>query len=505
MKRNWKNFSGGFLTLEITIALALMILSISAVILVLFGSQDALVSGGTNAEAFEIGEEAIEAARALARKDFGGVNPIATGTDGIYRTSLSVEPFFSEYFAKKVTARVAWTDERHISHEVSLASVVTDFMNVNGGDTCHSALSGDWTNPRVANAVTDFAQLAGRGGKTFSITDLDAYKGKLYVTAGRTSLSTDPTFFIFNIFDPENPVLLPGGSVDNATTTVNGLSAVAVSGKYAYVANGHTANFGTCKNINGQNGACAQMQIIDTASTPPTISYSFKVPGVTSNGGGTGKSIFYKDGYVYLGLTNTASGPEFIIVDVHNFPFTNPAVLGSYPVGATINAIFVKNNYAYLATASPSASPGALIILDVSDPFQPILVSTPVPGGFGKGKSFALVGDMFYFGRTFDPNKAEFLVFNNPNPTNTPPSLATTTELGESLNGIIVRDYLHFLLTKTEFQIWNATSTAHRMLLIPGVGSTDYQPFFDCEGNTFYVGGNNASDQGSLSVTVSGP
>src|SRR6185295_20334181 len=99
----------------------------------------------------------------------------------------------------------------------------------------------------------------------------------------------------------------------------DGLNAVTVAPSgaktYAYVGNAHDPNFKTCT----QGASCSQMQVIDvSSSTAPSVvsSANFLLPtstapfvwGNSPSGGNdqaVGKSIFYNNGYIYLGLTTT--------------------------------------------------------------------------------------------------------------------------------------------------------------------------------------------------------
>lgn len=500
-------FCMGFLTLELMIALILITLSVTAVILVSFGSQGMLVGAQTSSEALQKAQGMLEGAQQLARTDFDMVNPIATTTDGIYQVSLSVAPYAAnEYFVKKVTAHVAWTDERHTARTTSLTLLVTDYTHAVGGNTCSSALNGKWNPPILTPYPLNPATFGSLPASGYQVSDMNAYQGMLYVAMGSTTNATDPTLLIFDIKNPATPLFK--GALDNAASTKDGFAAVAIAtsstSNYAYLANIHDASWNSC----AQGPACAQLQIVNIANpAAPSLTANIKlatntVPFVNGSGGqAVGKSIFFKDNYVYLGLSKTGTGPELVIIDVHNFPSSPPVVLGSFSVGAAVNAIDVKGDYAYLATASTTAR---LIVLYVKDPLHPVRVYTPIGNGFGNGKALATAGGMLYFGRTFDNSNPELAVFNNKNPSSTAPSLATTTELGVSLDGIIVRDYLRFLLTNTDLQIVNATSSAHTTLALPAVGGT-YPPSFDCEGNTLYVGSSDGSGNGVLSVITPTP
>ncbi len=504
----------GFSTVEMLIAMAILIMIISAVILVSFGSQSLLVDSQTNSEALNKAQELLEEAQAKARKDYKLVNPVAEFVDGIYKKKVDVatQP---DFFTKKVTATVSWTGEGNRNLDVQLSALVTNFENAVGGDTCDSVLSPNadaWENPQIKNSITDFAQLAGVSG-VYPITDVDAYEGKLYVTVGSTDNDTDPTFFIFNVSNPENPVFL--GKIDNADDVQSGLSAVAVDGKYAYVA--------TAREISA-DPAFGQLQIIDISNPlSPTVVYTLNLSGIVGTSGqGIGNSIFYKDGFVYLGLTKVGSGStdgEFNIIDVHNFPTNQPVLADSYTVDNAVNAIYVKGGYAYLATPNSQE----LIVLDVSRP-NDISTGSPIPWGYdasggGNGKSLYLVGDSLYFGRTVPSSGPEFYILNNSDPTNIVANNPTpsTIDIGDSVGGLVVRAGLDsasppilrnlvFLLTRTNFQVWDITNLfaitqwSPTFLNLAGSGSATFEPVLDCEGNYFFVGSNDNGDHGYLSV-----
>jgi hypothetical protein len=314
------------------------------------------------------------------------------------------------------------------------------------------------------------------------------------------------------------------GSIDTNNSSAAGLSGVAlgntvsISGTlhtFAYVANGYGAPFHSCNVAAGAGSAggnCAQMQVIDvTDPANPTVAYNFKFatstdstpnipPYVDGTGGqAVGKTLFYKDGYVYLGLSKTSYGSEFHIIDVHN-PLAPVAIGSGYDVGNDINAIYVRGKYAYLATPNSQE----LLTLDLSNPLTPVVV-----GGFnsssgaGNGKSLYAVGDNVYFGVTVPNAGNDFHILNNANPATTLPELGGV-DLPSTVNGVIVRDYLAYLLTNTTLSIFRidtpgSIGPAQATLALPGTGQA-----LDCEGNYLYAGSNNGAS-GYVSVIKPAP
>ncbi len=147
-------------------------------------------------------------------------------------------------------------------------------------------------------------------------------------------------------------------------------------------------------------------------------------------------------------------------------------------------------SYAYIA--SPHSN--ELIILDViTNPASPTLVgSYDAPGGGGNngnGKSLYLVGNTLYFGRTLLSGN-EFYILNNTNSETSLPVLGSKNILNggnsSSVNGIIIRDYLAFLITNGEFQTFriddptNITQYASPLTLPPGSGGGLQGTASDC-------------------------
>ncbi len=528
---NPRTTSAGFSTLEMLIAMTILILTLSAVTLTSFGSQTMITDGQIDREALSKAEERLENAQTLARKDFKLVNSTTTiETIGgvVYTEVLIVSTTTAPDFAiKKITSNVTWSGEHGRSQHVSLSAIVTNFTRAVGGDTCDSQPTGDWKNPFIQNAVTSISQLLSTSTSINVITSVDAHKGKLYVAVGNTTYVTDPTFFIFDIVKLKtNPIAALLGKLDTANSTTEGLFAIHIAEgtstgvMYAYAANNHIANWASCT----QNYSCAQLQVIDVSSSTKlslASTTNYKIPSTApssvkgSGGQAVGNSIFYKDGLVYLGLTKTQSGPEFNIIDVHD-PL-HPIWIGGYNVGASVSAITVVNNLAYIATSDNARE---LIVLNVTNP-----LSLPSPtiynaqgSAFGYGQTLYLTGDKLYFGRTYISGAPEFYVLDaSSSSTLIPDPPLGIYDIGTSASpfsvlGVVVRDTLTFIAggspsTGGKLEILNTSNPSSislwtTPLSFPGtsVGSA-----LDCEGNDIFVSSNDTSNNGYLSVITAGP
>jgi len=369
-------------------------------------------------------------------------------------------------------------------------------------------LTGDWKNPQIIKTI-DFSDFAESASSTYAIGDIDVYKNKLYVAMEKTGTKTDSTFFIFDVDNPSFPTLL--NKMDNAPTTINGFGSLVVNKNYAYFANNHNSDFSTCS----QNYNCAQLQIINLDSL---VISNFKLPEIFGKSG-QGNSIFYKNGYVYLGLTK-ANGPEFNIIKVNDV--NNPVVVGSFEIGAGINDIYVKGDYVYLAHPADLASPEEsgreqLTILNIADPANSYRV-----GGFyysqgmgGHGKSLRAIGNRIHFGRTTSHISGspdvipEFFILDGAD-------AASITTLGSwsfsrvgSVNGLIVRDNLAFILLGTanlggDLRILNIDApdniTEEKIIDLPGIGGGVGGAAMDCEGNHLYVASIDGAGKSYVSI-----
>ncbi len=247
------------------------------------------------------------------------------------------------------------------------------------------------------------------------------------------------------------------------------------------------------------------MQIIDvTIPTAPSVVSNVLIPATTTGGNlAAGNSIFYNNGYIYLGLNKSGgSGSEFNIIDVGggNGSPTNPIPLGTYQVGRTINSIYVKDNYAYLATDDNVSGNKQLLVLNITDKSL-----TPLPvasyftvSGAGYGNSLD-VKDHVYLGRSSAISSPTLYVLDN-----TYPLASKLTSLGSittssSTKSIISRGDLIFLLTNREFQVWNASDPRNIYPWTPNKSQNEFIPLSvlgvdgsgqasNCVGNYIYVG-----------------
>jgi hypothetical protein len=500
----YKKEKNGFITLEILIAFVILIINITSVMLIINAHQLISVNIKMHSLALYKVESLLEETKSEAKFDFNLINPINLIYDDIYQKSLSVEQI--NLFTKKIVGKIIWKNQNQVDQQIEIASLLTNPNAIDGGETCSSVLQNkeDWKNPNYY--FFSSVDLLNSGINGFTISDIDVFNGKIYISSANTQISTDDSFFIFDKTD--NPQQMPIflGSLDNNNKSKSGLSAIKITKNYAYVANAYTGSSPSC--LVGNN--CAQFQVIDiTEPTNPSIilSANLKIPTITSSGKlASGISIYYDRGYVYLGLTKAISGPEFNIIDVGGggppaSPI-NPIWKSGYVVGNGINSIFVKNNFAYIASPNNQN----LIVLDISNPSSPSLVNSFTPDnlpetsgvGSNHGKDVYVVGHDVYLGRTYGPK--EFYILDNSQPQNIViKGLPLDIGLGNrtSINRIIIKDDLAFFITPDKFHIWNIHDPEN---IIPWNMNGDSSSFLsfdslggagitgDCEGDYLYLG-----------------
>ncbi len=494
----------GIATLEILIAMVIIILAISAVALLVSGSQDSQVGSQTNQEALYKAQQQIETARATARNDFDSLSSQPSSPDPsgsiTYNKSLTVTDIDS--FTKQITSLVQWG-----SKKVTLSTQVTDWKGAAG--SCNPSLSSSekdrWKNPKIT--TFEFGKdLLGDASSGFPITDTQVIGKKLYVSVNNTNGNNNGTFFAFRLTSDPTDQPVPLYNLDNALTVSEGLAAIAISGHYAYVANAYTGSSASCSS--GSN--CSQLQVIDLKNPTSPVAY-LKIAATTTGGKlSYGKSIFYKDGYIYLGLSPaTGIGTEFNVIDVgagvKGGSPTSPQFVKGYKVGDSVNSVYVDDDYAYLAVPKAGNDNENLTVLNIGNPLLGISRAYGyAPTGGSDGKSVKVFDGKIYLGRTFSASAdKELYILNAPNSTFVA-SKDIGTDNTTTVYGIVVKDSLAFVITKEKFQIWDTSGGITQYatpLDLPGGKGTAIK----CTGKYIYVGSLPISDKGYLSIVRPGP
>ncbi len=329
-------------------------------------------------------------------------------------------------------------------------------------------------------------KLSGLGYALPAIADIKVRNRILYVALSSTPDKNQPTFLIFSLASSTNPVLL--GSLDNSTSTASGINSLVIFDHYAYLASARAissaTNFG-------------QLQIVDISiPQSPQLVVSYKIPQVTGTSGqGVGNSIFYSNGFVFLGLTKTGNGAEFNVIDVKDALY--PHLVGSFGFSDSINAILVKDSYAYVAHPAGSGSlyPEQLTVLNISTSANIFRA-----GGYkaidsqGNGKSLYVADSSIYLGRTITNTiNPELIELNQNN------QLVKGVKINSSVNSLKVIGELLFVLTGGELKAFNLAGLTE---VLPSLPLEKTGTSLACLGNVIYVA---LADSGSGKLLILTP
>lgn len=465
--------------MEVLLAMAVMIFAVSAAVLMCFGGQFFTADAAQNSEALDLAQRMLWCQRDLALNDFRLVNATST-QEGIFNAKVEVSPH--SFFVKKVNASVDFNIGNR-PQKVELETLIADYNNTAGNDTCDSNLTGDWKNPQIKKVI-DFSKFAEVDWD--KISDLDAYKGKLYISINDTATSTDPVFFILDIIDLENPLLLQKGGAN-----IKKSNSLTVNDAFIYLAGKSSVNQLQIANNNGLLIASLELGNINNGDCEKSAT-----------------AIFHKNNYIYLGLERDNNCSEFNIIDVGDI--NNPSLISGFEIGAKVNDVYIKGDYAYLATADSARE---LIILNIADPLAPTLVASydllPDQTNWGYGKSVQIIGNRIYLGRTYIANSPEFYLLNHGQ--SSIDMLGNYSEDGDpfSVNDLLVRDDLAFVLAGSASQggslrildIFNPTNAVEqKMVGLPGQAGGIGGVALDCEGNYLYVASIDGAGKSYISI-----
>ncbi len=498
----------GFSTIEIMIAVSVIVLAVSASALVSGSTLGSTMGSDDHTRALAVAKALIENERSLARDDFDLVESTTSMSNDFTRSIAVTPPSIDPYDgAVRIEAHTTWQDAYDRTQDVSLTTLLSRTVGTASNDGCGPISGSGWQHPRMSS----YAMLAGMLlpasapiGHTFSATNpisaLEPHRGILFAGLASTSVKTNDSFFVFDISDTSQPPQYKA-SFDPNLSSIDGISAITTAGNYAFAGSAHDANFKSCKP--GPN--CAQLLVIDISNpTNPTLALSFLLPtstlpyvlgNMTSSGQAIGKSLFYDNGYLFLGLSKTASGPEFNILDMHD-PL-NPKWVGSFGVGASINQIVVKHGYAYLATDDRLRE---LIVLDVHDPLHPALTATFDPKGtlgYEIGESVAPIGESIIIGMSYAKGSPELYAIDQ----SMMPALSVhaSTTISSSAIAMIAHGSKLFSITTTkrDFEIFDTS----RLSLITNISLPGAGAALACEGMTLFAA-SNATGIGNISVVA---
>ncbi len=126
----------GFSTLEVLIAVAILVLALTAVVGVSFINQSLVSDNQTSEEALNKAQALLEKEQALVFSVVGtqaGIDDGTVLTDGIYQTRVQVitpwklDGVTDDADVKKIIATVSWTGDHNRAESTQLSALVTNY------------------------------------------------------------------------------------------------------------------------------------------------------------------------------------------------------------------------------------------------------------------------------------------------------------------------------------------------------------------------------------------
>ncbi len=398
--------------LEVLISLAIVLISITAIVSVAFQNQSSSTYTQLNSTALYLAQRSLEDVRSAAKNNFSALAS-SSSTEDIFLKEIVVENISDS--KKRITSRITWKTDPLRPQKVEFVTILTNWKSVasDGGSGPGGTPTGNWASPRTLG-TTDLGP--GNEGTDIWIKDTT-----VFMTAAASSPAKDD-FFSFDVSNPNAPIKLA------SINTGAGLRSLSIKGNYAYVANQGTS----------------QLQIIDISNpSNPVLVKSMSMQNVSEEG----RSVFATEGLVFIG-SKQSSGNEVQIFNISN-PL-NPGFVSSIETSADINDVYVYDNRAYIASQK---STGAITVYNVSNPSFPQQLSII---DFADAGLSVFAKDPFTL---FSGIGNDFNIYNMTNPQS--PVLVSTIDVGNVINDIYVVDYLAFLATgdsNKEFQIVNVAN-----------------------------------------------
>jgi uncharacterized secreted protein with C-terminal beta-propeller domain len=365
------------------------------------------------------------------------------------------------------TTTIKYGNDSRIVSSGPFSITQSDYINAWGQSSCSPRITFD------KNKLTLNTTGINLGTGNMS-TDIDARDSTAYLTANGSN-QAQPDFYMVDTTQTRPTII-------SSLNTGPGLSALALATPYIYVANQSTIS---------------QMQVIDIhARGVPKVVGEVKLPlPEASTTPSIGKSIFYRNGYVYLG-TAKWDGAELYIINVSNPKV--PTIVGSFETNTLINDIYVIGDRAYLATSDEYQ----MRVLDISNKNNPQLLYTFSPSGWQtqEGKTLNYFEDVLSLGRTVGGfnvvTNHEAFIFSSSSPQN----IAYSADIPGGVYGILNRNPYIYILTHTvgsEFQVFTSDlkTKVHTMSV-----STSSPVAMACDRSTIYFATGDSKGLSTLKI-----
>jgi hypothetical protein len=370
------NSKFGFAIVEVILAMGLFAIVVGGGVGVAVKAFSVNRLGEEESYAHFLANEGIEAARAIAARNYYDV---ANGSYGLgdatgrWEFSGSSDNFGSKFtrtvivsdvlrdadgdivesggsvdlFTKRVTVKVEWDFSPARPNDISLTTYLTHWEE----SIC------DWGGASVIETLN----LSGSSDATSIVVDGD------YAYVGKKSNSSGPEFFALGIADPTNISVIGTGSLN-----LYGINGLVKKGNYVYAAT---------RDLIEEFNIATEVTIFNVANPASPVRTFASIPGTHEANG-----VAIAGNYLYVVTQNSSSYGEFFVMNLSN-P-SNPTYLGDVEIGAHVYGITVRGTRAFLATAIANKE---LIVFNVSDPANPVEIGSydvPLAGANGQSADY---------------------------------------------------------------------------------------------------------------------
>ncbi|MEK7536068.1 MAG: hypothetical protein AAB590_03610 [Patescibacteria group bacterium] len=439
------NKESGISTLEMLIALALITISISAVILVVFGNQSVSADIVTNNEALIKSQAIIEDARAQSLLDYSSVVTTSPVVDGVYTKQTVIDQASVTQCGKDVYSTVSWKGDGNRNLHMQFKTHLTDFVTAFAVGHCSGTPPPSGWNPPATFASSNF-----NPGKP---TGLDILNRIVYMTSDHSPYLHIADTRTATLGQSSGLFVTFANSFDDGTQ-LNDIKVTRLSdGKiYAMVA---------------RDTSTDQFEIIDVDDFLNPVSVAKLSLAGVAGASPEGWRLFYYSNKVYVVARFTA-GPELHIFDVST-P-TSPVEIGSgTDLGRTVESLAVtkKNisgtDHYFIFTAADKNS-AEVSVFDIVYPtaatytFNEITAPDQNLPGNQDGATAHYLNGYLYFGRNSAPGGSDFYIFDAHSPQGGL-TIKQEQNINTSVLGVVVAGPYSFLATSKaneEFQVWTS-------------------------------------------------
>lgn len=409
--------SGGFFSIEIVIASAIITLVLGGVI-----SAFALADNSSAKQAIKLA--AITRAEAILEELKNHPLTIATTTEitasDLWHFNLTTSMIGNYHLQADITSGFTGSSFK----PEKITGYLIDETSKESYTYCPIHNITSWQNAYLESSLAiDLTEPINTVG-----TSLAAKNNFIYLTADSPTQSK-PDFFVINIADSTNPQIVA------SLETGPGLKTIHLVWPFAFTGNASVAN---------------QLQLIDVSNpNNPFLKSAFRLPGSYSTADAQVTSVFYHQEKVYLGLRKSALA-EFSIIDVSNK--NSPELLGQFEFNTTVHDIFVRGGQAFVGTANDIE----LTVLDITNPTNIKIDGQFDAGGAnGSGKTLAGWGTKMILGRAVGNQELYLLDITDPQ---------NITELSrgdtnKTINKVLISGEVVSLATNDTSADWQAWQT----------------------------------------------